>query len=686
MSARDYGVLMRSSAEITRSSTNKIHGDNLVVLTKAINFVGRSLQNSVLNNIFVTAFEGISRKKGVKLRVSSISKILRSGNQTLLEIALEKCSKHESDAASYHDIIHAVMEYLRTHRLLLDQRFLKDDTYRDVTKIRSLLASLDKRYVFTVSRYVRLCKFIVEATKYTKVSIGELSSVIAPTLLSLPFRGFSRSLDQEDKNFSNLVKEANQAVKRRNLFVRYLLQHYDEIFEDAGTPMTPGIFNIGEVENHIPHSPCTPSSGNDSCGGFTAEKVKEEEKVRAITPPPKSPVPAIPPSVATATTTTTTSSDVVLSDDNKKKDTEPSVTQSTTEDKPTTTITTRDAVLFDENEKKKKKKNSFSENKSKPLTVSVAPVTTTTTTTKLMSRSFSDRDTSKMGSMRLSNISSSGNADGDDSSGSELCLSDEDIITKPHDRMPVVKEGYMVKYPISSAFRSIFNTPRKRYFRLTIDNHKKIAFLSYYKDNESEKAKGHLILAEGCHITEKKDKGTLRVTFYDDIKDAKERRDEGPCVKDRKHTLVLSTEKKDQNSNKILKSWADTIEKTISSLSIGCKIDSSIEEPQSGIDMTQDALAKDLQTGVMVKAGYDAPVRVFLSLSLMRLLNSTHICSIEKKQTKKQVRKRSESAGTSHQHGISIGKTLVSKKKRRLVTKDGFDLDLAYVPVFSYKF
>ena len=67
--------------------------------------------------------------------------------------------------------------------------------------------------------------------------------------------------------------------------------------------------------------------------------------------------------------------------------------------------------------------------------------------------------------------------------------------------------------------------------------------------------------------------------------------------------------------------------------------------------MTHKALERDAT--LMVEVGYDAPVR-----------------------------KRSVT-GSSHQHGISIGKTLVSKKKRRLITEDGFDLDLAYVLLSS---
>ena len=129
MSARDYGVLMRSSAEMTRESTHKIHGDNILVLIKAVNFVGRSLQHAVLNKKFVTSFEGIFRKKGVELRVESVAKILKTANRTLLESVMTRCSKHSKDAESYHDIIHAVMIYFQTHQHLLDVRFLKEDTY-----------------------------------------------------------------------------------------------------------------------------------------------------------------------------------------------------------------------------------------------------------------------------------------------------------------------------------------------------------------------------------------------------------------------------------------------------------------------------------------------------------------------------------------------------------------------------
>ena len=215
MSARDYGVLMRSSSEMTRESTHKIHGDNILVLTKAINFVGRSIQHSVLKKIFVTSFEGIFRKKGVKLRVESFFKILNVGNQALLKTALTKCSKHDKDAATYHDIIHAVMNYFQTHQHLLDARFLKQDTYRDSKKIKRLLLTLDKRYVFTTSRYIRLCKFVIEASKYTKVSIGELSSVIAPTLLSLSFRGF-RSATKSEKDVLKLVRHIGALIVTLN--------------------------------------------------------------------------------------------------------------------------------------------------------------------------------------------------------------------------------------------------------------------------------------------------------------------------------------------------------------------------------------------------------------------------------------------------------------------------------------
>ena len=129
MSARDYGVLMRSSAEMTRESTHKIHGDNILCLTKAVNFVGRSLQHAVLNKKFVTSFEGIFRKKGVELQRGIRSQDFENMNQTLLESVLTRCSKHSKDAESYHDIIHAVMIYFQTHQHLLDVRFLKEDTY-----------------------------------------------------------------------------------------------------------------------------------------------------------------------------------------------------------------------------------------------------------------------------------------------------------------------------------------------------------------------------------------------------------------------------------------------------------------------------------------------------------------------------------------------------------------------------
>ena len=111
----------------------------------------------------------------------------------------------------------------------------------------------------------------------------------APTLLSLSFRGF-RSATKSEKDVLNLVREANQAVKRRNLFVRHLLEHYDEIFEkDAGTPMTPGIFRVEEAERHVPSSPCTPSS--DEHHPFKKKEEEEEEQTvtRPPTPPPVGP-------------------------------------------------------------------------------------------------------------------------------------------------------------------------------------------------------------------------------------------------------------------------------------------------------------------------------------------------------------------------------------------------------------
>ena len=163
---------------------------------------------------------------------------------------------------------------------------------------------------------------------------------------------------------------------------------------------------------------------------------------------------------------------------------------------------------------------------------------------KLLSRNFDD-DTVKADSIRsMRGIAESAStiSIGSDSSGSESCLSDEEV-TKPHDSLPVVKEGYLVKHAISS--RSFFNSARKRYFRLTLDERQKISFLSYYNDDESEEAKGHLILADGCQVT-MKSKGkssSLRVTFYDDIKDAKEKEE-----RDKKHTLILN-----QTESEILK-------------------------------------------------------------------------------------------------------------------------------------
>ena len=200
---------------------------------------------------------------------------------------------------------------------------------------------------------------------------------------------------------------------------------------------------------------------------------------------------------------------------------------------------------------------------------------------KLLSRNFDD-DTVKADSIRsMRGIAESAStiSIGSDSSGSESCLSDEEV-TKPHDSLPVVKEGYLVKHAISS--RSFFNSARKRYFRLTLDERQKISFLSYYNDDESEEAKGHLILADGCQVT-MKSKGkssSLRVTFYDDIKDAKEKEE-----RDKKHTLILNqTESEDPKDS--LKSWAETLEKTIKSISSS---KSKAESP----DMTHKALKCD---------------------------------------------------------------------------------------------
>ena len=128
-----------------------------------------------------------------------------------------------------------------------------------------------------------------------------------------------------------------------------------------------------------------------------------------------------------------------------------------------------------------------------------------------------------------------------------------------------------------------------------------------------------MILADGCQVT-MKSKGkssSLRVTFYDDIKDAKEKEE-----RDKKHTLILNqTESEDPKDS--LKSWAETLEKTIKSISSS---KSKAESP----DMTHKALERDAT--LMVEVGYDAPVR-----------------------------KRSMT-GSSHQHGIPSERLLFRRR------------------------
>ena len=454
------------------------------------------------------------------------------------------------------------------------------------------------------------------------------------------------------------VHEANQAVKQRDLFVRYLLEHYDEIFEkDAGAPMTPGIFKIEEGEKHVPHSPCTPSPHDDGNHfNYDLNKEKKKETIRAVAVTANKTTTTASSSVSVPVTRTITVSDVSDSvseaREKKKKEDEKNVAASNVSSATSITVSTSEVR---ESSSKEEEKTREEEN--------VTTTTTTTSTTveptlrvltaprvssdaKLLSRKFDDDDAIKTDSTRsIHGIEEtlSGVTDGGDSSGSESCLSDEDV-TEPHRNLPVVKEGYLVKHAISS--RSFFSSARKRYFRLVLDERQRIAFLSYYKDDVTEEAKGHLILADGCHVSMKtsKAKNKLCVTFHDDIKDARERQDRD--VQDKKHTLVLNvSDSKDPHDS--LKSWADALEKTISSISSN-RENLSIAESDSCSTMTHKALERDA-TGVMVQAGYDAPVR-----------------------------KRS-TVSSSHQHGISIGKTLVSKKKRRLVTEDGFDLDLAYI-------
>lgn len=185
-------------------------------MSYCINFIGRKLCETIEKKKIVTVFERIYMQEQSTTRAKNVRKLLETGNMNLLKEIIEDIETQKEGFCSYKELMWAIQDCLRNHKLLLgDEVFCSTATpalHKNVPKLRECLCRKLKRRDFVLlSQYINLCGIAVRAEKLTKMKLNEVSSTIANTLVPLHIEITDDNVD-EKKSIASFVRVAEEAI------------------------------------------------------------------------------------------------------------------------------------------------------------------------------------------------------------------------------------------------------------------------------------------------------------------------------------------------------------------------------------------------------------------------------------------------------------------------------------------